>query len=247
LYKGIGQGLPINEGGSFGRLWATKDSKKKNEIISPAEEMDRYRAFMDLADKYQVAVAGLPHDETLVAALAAEYPDVPIVLQLTGHSNRATSEKVRSMCAAISRARNVYLEMGLAPAELYEVALSDPNIGPTRIVFGTDWGSSHYVYSQRGQGIRGDSFSSYVDWIGNYGTVRYQSDYYGWSLYQIDKLREMWTQDELNLILGGNAARIFKLDVPYTRLFPEGRVDLFGAEWEKFVPYIPRDRVKNKR
>ena len=246
-YKGIGQGIPINEGGSFGRLWATKDSKKKNEVISEAEMIDRYRAFMALASKYQVAVAGMPHEESLVSCLAAEYPDVPIVLQLTGHSNRATSEKLRSMCAAISRARNVYLEMGLAPAELYEVALSDPNIGPTRIVFGTDWGSSHHVYSQRGRPIRGDTFSSYVDWVGNWGPPRYQTDYYGWSLYQIDKLREMWTQDELNLILGGNAARIFKLDVPYTRMFPEGRVDLFGTEWEKFVPYIPRDRVKHHK
>lgn len=243
-YSGIGQGLPITEKGSFGELWATRETKKQSESLTDQDVLNRCRLFMDLAAKYKVAVAGGPHDEKLITRLAAEYPEVPIVLQLVGHGFRANTERLRSLCTAIGRVKNVYLEMGLAPAELYEVPLSDPNLGPTRIVFGTDWGASHYVYSQPGRPIRGESFTSYVDWIGKWGPVRYQTDYYGWSLHQIDKLRDTLTQDELNLILGGNAARIFRLDVPYTRLFPEGRVDLWGIEWDKHIPFIPRDQVK---
>jgi hypothetical protein len=49
------------------------------------------------------------------------------------------------------------------------------------------------------------------------GIVHYQVDYWGWSLRELGGVR--LSQDDMNLILGGNAARIFKLDVPHTRLF----------------------------
>jgi len=245
-YKGIGQGVPISELGAFGRMWAKGREKKEAEELTEKEALRRYRMFMDLAAKYEVAVSGLPPEEKMTLQLAAEYPDVPIVLQLIGWGRRASRSKIEWVCEMATQANNIYLEMGMAPAELYEIALSDPNIGPTRIVFGTDWGASHYVYSQPGRPIRGDSFTSYVDWINKWGVLRYQSDFWGWSLHQIDKLRDTLTQDEINLVLGGNAARVFKLDVPYTRLFPEARIDLWGMEWEKYTPFIPRDQVKKK-
>jgi predicted TIM-barrel fold metal-dependent hydrolase len=246
-YKGIGQGLPITERGPFEDIWAKGGSKKQAEVTTEAERLDRSRMFVDLAAKYKVAVAISSRDEGIIARLAAEYPEVPFVLQLVGHGDRASRTKIESLCILAGRAKNVYLEMGLAPAELYEIPLSDPNVGPTQIVFGTDWGASHHIYSQPGRPIRGQTFTSYADWIGKWGAARYQTDYWGWSLHQIDKLRDTLTQDELNLILGGNAARVFKLDVPYTRLFPEGRVDLWGVEWEKSVPFLPTDQIKKKR
>jgi len=49
------------------------------------------------------------------------------------------------------------------------------------------------------------------------GIPHYQGDYWGWSLREITSVRA--SQDDLNLILGGNAARIFDLDVPHTRMF----------------------------
>jgi hypothetical protein len=42
-------------------------------------------------------------------------------------------------------------------------------------------------------------------------------DCWGWSLKQIDRLDI--SQDDLNLILGGNAIRLFKLKFPLTRMF----------------------------
>ncbi|GAH21571.1 unnamed protein product, partial [marine sediment metagenome] len=73
----------------------------------------------------------------------------------------------------------------------------------------------------------------------------YHIDWWGWALHQIHKIRDWVTQDEINLILGGNAARIFKLPVPYERMFLSGRPDIWGVDWEKSVPFIPRDQVIN--
>jgi hypothetical protein len=42
-------------------------------------------------------------------------------------------------------------------------------------------------------------------------------DVWGWSLRQLNNLDIV--QDDLNLILGGNAARLYKLTVPHNRLF----------------------------
>ncbi len=226
-YKGIGQGLPITESWAFEWLWATKEEKKKAEFLTEAEALDRYRMFYDLAEKYEVVVAGAPHEEKILDQLLAEYPEVPTVMQLVG---RHEGGDLQVLCNIATRHKNLYLEMGQAPAEIYEIPLSDPNIGPSQIVHGTDWGASHHVYSQPGRGLRGGSYTSCVDWIRKWGPPPYQTDYWGWSLHQIDRLRDTLTQDEINLILGGNAARIFKLDVPYTRLFPEeGRPDLWGV------------------
>jgi predicted TIM-barrel fold metal-dependent hydrolase len=39
----------------------------------------------------------------------------------------------------------------------------------------------------------------------------------GWSLKQVIRLDI--SQDDLNLILGGNALRVYKIDFPITRMF----------------------------
>ena len=49
------------------------------------------------------------------------------------------------------------------------------------------------------------------------GIVTHQVDIMGWSLKQLQSLNI--SQDDLNLILGGNALRIFKIDFPLTRMF----------------------------
>ena len=63
-----------------------------------------------------------------------------------------------------------------------------------------------------------------------YGDMpRFSPDVWGWSLSQLGKLNI--PQDDMNLILGGNAAFLYKIKtpVPYERLFkPVKR----GFEWE---------------
>jgi hypothetical protein len=41
------------------------------------------------------------------------------------------------------------------------------------------------------------------------------------------KVSEMNPKDDINLILGGTAAKLYKLPVPYPRMFPEGQPDIF--------------------
>ena len=111
---------------------------------------------------------------------------------------------------------NVYLETGLYWAELYEKPLADPNIGPRKLIWGTDWGASIVVYSRAGQHPL-----SYADQIKSWGAPDHQSDIFGWSLRQVDKMANKLdlSQDDLNLILGGNAVRLFGIEMPHTRLF----------------------------
>ena len=74
----------------------------------------------------------------------------------------------------------------------------------------------------------------------------YQPDFYGWGLRTIDRVGDWLTQDEINLIMGGTAARLYKLPVPYSRMFPEARPDIFGPDWEKdWYPLIPDEQIQD--
>jgi predicted TIM-barrel fold metal-dependent hydrolase len=95
---------------------------------------------------------------------------------------------------------------------LYQKALLDPNIGPEKLVWGTDWGASLPFHTQIGH-----TPQAYPVQIRNQPLVRHQVDCWGWSLKQVSAVNI--AQDDLNLMLGGNAARLFKLDVPHSRLF----------------------------
>ncbi len=112
---------------------------------------------------------------------------------------------------------NVYLETGLWWTELYERALLDPNVGADKLIWGTDWGASLGFHSQIGH-----TPPSYAVQVRRKGLVKHQVDFWGWSLRELSRLRI--PQDDLNLILGGNAARIFNLPLPHTRLFREREV-----------------------
>ncbi len=54
-------------------------------------------------------------------------------------------------------------------------------------------------------------------------------------LHQIDKQRDSLSQDEINLILGGNAARIWDLPVPHQRMFMNGHPDVWGVHWDRSI------------
>ena len=55
------------------------------------------------------------------------------------------------------------------------------------------------------------------------GLPAHQPDYWGANQRQLLKfaLDTDLPQDDLNLILGGNAARLLDLDVPHSRMFPD--------------------------
>jgi len=152
--------------------------------------------------------------------LAAEYPDVTIVMQHGGMEGWWGEWMVERCCHVAASHENVYLEVGMYWAELLVKVLRDPNIGPEKLVWGTDWGASHVVYAQPGQYP-----SSYITQVRKWGIPAHQPDYWGWCLRQILKATFIYdiSQDDLNLVMGGNAVRIWKLHekVPHRRLFKE--------------------------
>jgi predicted TIM-barrel fold metal-dependent hydrolase len=107
---------------------------------------------------------------------------------------------------------NVYLETGLWWTDMYMKALLDPNIGPEKLIWGCDWGASIPFHAQYG-----NQPPAYAVQLRKEPLVRHQVDVWGWSLKQL--LRLDIVQDDLNLILGGNAARLYGLPVPHKRLF----------------------------
>ena len=168
--------------------------------------------------RYSTGVLGPSNFNPLWAHdLASAYPDVPIILDHGGIQGW-WSERLWEDCLHVAAAHdNVYLETGLWWAELYDKPLADPNIGPEKLLWGTDWGASIPFHSQPGRYP-----PAYAVQVRSRGPVGHQVDTWGWSLRELARLRI--PQDDLNLILGGNAARLFKLEPPLRRLFREPEV-----------------------
>ena len=218
----------------------------KGKIYGMRERLDEFRKICDLMAKYDVAVyTGTDH-----CRIADEYPDVPMIIMHGGYSAsgyRDGPDLIRRACGMAANA-NVYLETGCWPAEYYEIPLKDLNVGATQLMWsGCDQGNCpQYHFSRQGTKYLAPTGSQFAATKFLF-TPRYQTDWYGWSLFQVHKVRHMnlATQDELNLILGGNAAKIFKLPVPQPRMFPCGRPDINGIHWEKSIPFLPAEQIQN--
>jgi len=238
-FIGIGEFVPMD-----------RDPKKEYTF---KERLNEYRAFMELAQKYDVTIDfhdfshGFEWDPyQLLRRIAREYPDVNIVFCHSGYSIGGYTygeEVIKKACNIAGSSNNIYLETGNWPAEYFRIALEDPNVGPARLIWGGDYGNvPQYIMANPG-----GNPPSYASVIRKFpGVPYYQIDWWGWALHQIRKLKEWVTQDEINLILGGNAAKIFKLPVPYERMFLSGRPDVFGIYWDETVPYIPDEQIINK-
>ncbi|MCC6947280.1 MAG: amidohydrolase family protein [Bradyrhizobiaceae bacterium] len=213
-FIGIGEGCPGNP--------------TRKTTIGQTERMDEIRVAMQLARKHKVpmqfhtgVVMGYPlthcyWPETLnpmwLIDIATEFPDVPMVLNHGGMQGWHSKKWVEDCLFLAAASDNVYLETGLWWTELYERALVDPNIGPEKLMWGTDWGASLPIHGQ----LRHEP-QTYAVQYRRQGVVSHQVDMWGWSLKQLWRLDI--PQDDLNLILGGTAARVYKLPVPHTRLF----------------------------
>ena len=244
-YCGIGEFVP--------RDWSP------DKIYTFEERFNEYCIFMDMARKYDVPIAfhdlmwiDLPFDTwTLLSCVIRKYPDVKIVVNHGGHSIGAYAFgdwKVRKTlnCAGMYQSRgesNVYLEIGTWTAEMMQLAMEDPNVGPTQLLWGSDYGHvpQYNTVDKNREGKFPTSFSTAMK---RWNPVPdYQTDWWGWELHQISKLKDWYGQDEINLILGGNAAKLFKLPVPHERMFLCGRPDINGIYHKESVPFIPIEQV----
>ena len=227
-----------------------------NQFYTAEQRFYEHVPFFELARKYDVPIA--IHDVVgegvwlfdpwaLLMKLIGAYPDVKVVINHGGHSIGAyifDDSIIRKALACCGRSENVFLEIGTWTAEMMQLAMEDPNVGPTQLLWGSDYGHVPQYLTQdvRRNGKMPASFcTSMKRWT---PVPAYQTDWWGWGVTQITKLKEWYSQDEINLVLGGNAARLFKLPVPFERMFLSGRPDINGVNWEKTVPYVPVEQVK---
>ncbi len=218
-FVGIGEGLPTDHD----RLTTTSQTDRLDEMRPTLEVARKHKSVVRV---HSGVVMGYPlthhfWPETLhpmwLLDIAQEYPDVPIVFDHGGVQGGASERFFEQALLVAGANDNVYLETGLWWPELYEKALRDPNVGPEKLLWGTDWGASIPFHSQPGQVP-----SEYAVQLRKQPPPQHQVDVWGWALRQL--LRLNIVQDDLNLILGGNAARLFGLTLPLTRLFrPVGR------------------------
>jgi len=213
-FVGIGEGMPADA--------------SRRKTISQTERLDQIRPVMEVARKHKTVahvhtgvIMGYPltfhyWPETLnplwATDIAAEYPEVPIVLNHGGIQGWWSERFYQDALAVAAAHDNVYLETGLWWADLYSKPLLDPNIGAEKLLWGCDWGASIPFHAQYG-----NQPPAYAVQLRKQPPPRHQVDVWGWSLRQL--LRLDITQDDMNLILGGNAARLYKLKVPHKRLF----------------------------
>lgn len=233
-FKGIGEGF----------------SSMQRTNLSWPEHLEMICQYMELCRKHKVVAqyhAGFPNGYVGGKELAAMvgnydnpwanvlhahqvaslYPDVPIILCHSGIEGSGYYTEIYKQCLHVAASHhNVYLECGQWWAELYEVPLKDPNIGAEKLVWGTDWGASCTPQSWM-PGCVPETFCTQDVKI---GPPSHQVDVYGWSLRELGRLNI--PQDDLNLILGGNAVRLFGIKTPHTRLFK----DYMGAPSKNVYP-----------
>lgn len=245
-YIGIGEFVPRN--------W------DKDHIYTFEERFNEYCIFCEIAQKYKVPLAY--HEVqwsdfyfdpwVLLNRLTKKYPDVQFIVNHGGQSigdYPMGDWKIRKSLQSAGRYTgrnampNVFLEVGTWTAEMIRMACEDPNVGPTQLLWGSDYGNvpQYLVNNTNGSSKFPSTFSNSMKrWP---ATPAYQSDWWGWERTQIEQLKHWVGQDEVNLILGGNAAKLFKLPVPYERMFMCGRPDVYGIHWEESIPFIPMDQI----
>jgi len=225
-FHGIGEGL-------------ARDRTAKKKLITWEERLDQICHLFELGRKYKTPMiyhTGLPigakwldmarsraHAEMcdngnplLCHEVAALYPDVPIILAHGGVEASGYYMDDYEKCLNVAAShKNVFLETGMWWAELYDKPLKDPNIGAKKLVWGCAWGqrNNYQVW------MPGQVPTTYNVAQLDVGPIDFSPDVWGWSLRELGRLNI--PQDDLNLIFGGNATWLYKLDtpLPYERMF----------------------------
>jgi Amidohydrolase len=220
-FVAIGESLPYMPATSWGSPRPVGQAEAIENVLRIVEVAQRHGvaarmhtgAPMGYAMAYSYGFIGPVNWNPLwMHDVATAFPDVPIVFDHGGMQAHWYERFYDEVVHVLAAHDNVYAETGLWWRELYEKPLTDPNIGPSKLLWGTDWGASMQIYSQPGR-----QPPSYAVQLRGEGPPAYQVDYWGWSLRELSGIR--LSQDDMNLIVGGNAARVFGLDVPHTRLF----------------------------
>jgi hypothetical protein len=168
---------------------------------------------------------------TMLANVCFKFPDLKVVI---AHGGGYKGYEIEKACTVASNFEHVYLETGYWKAEYYEYALKDYHVGAKKLIWGGGDTGSRIWYQQAMQTgaklvEKTRVWNNRNNWTSDRREVEYQPDFYGWSTHQVHRLKDLdlCTQDEINLIVGGNAARLFKLSINPLITFCSGRPDLW--------------------
>lgn len=234
--------------------------------VSLERRLDEWAAICELGVKYDVPV--LCHDQILNAregnwtltqllARISEMNPKATIIQTHGaveDERERGMDAIRDMYMVVGTLPNVYMETGGWCEKQFEIAFEE-GVTANKLMWGHDYGNvpQHIVRStienfgpkpkpleyRKTMSIMAFGYKNFP------AVPTYQPDFYGWGLRTIDRVGDWLTQDEINLILGGTAAKLYKLPVPHSRMFPEGRPDIFGDKWEESIPFIPREQIQH--
>ena len=210
----------------------------------------RYQRFEELCAVAEVAVA---HDVpmyfheydsnniegpfTMIGDVISKYPNFKVII---AHGGGYKPFEIERACILAGLYDTVYLETGYWKADYYEYALKDYHVGAKKLIWGGGDTGSRLWYPQatRPGAKYGETtrvWHNRNNWVGMHREADYQPDYYGWATHQIHRLKdlELCTQDEINLIIGGNAARLYKLNLNPLITFCSNRPDLWVPSEER--------------
>ena len=175
----------------------------------------------------------------------------------SGEEQHAGVEGMKKVYPVVASFDNVYVETGGWSEKNFEVAF-ESGMSAAQMMWGHDYGNvPQYIYRENIMNYNPTpemvspwdyrkTVSFFMRCDSDFPEVpTYQSDFYGWGLRTVDRVGDWLPQDEINLILGGTAAKLYKLPVPYPRMFPEGRPDIYGDKWEESIPYLPDDQIQH--
>jgi predicted TIM-barrel fold metal-dependent hydrolase len=149
-------------------------------------------------------------DPVLIDDLAIRFPDVPIILGHMGTNSSLTHDLPDRARQVAARNANVYLETCQATAEQIEQAYLDPQIGPDKLVFGTDWGASISYHRVDGLAHAHGGTKVFAATPAN-DPPRTLVLHEDWAMRQMNKI-EM-PEEHRSMILGINMARLCGIEV----------------------------------
>ena len=254
-FVGVGEFTP----GSFARSIQLPGAEGP---VSFEKRLDEWNALCELVIKYDVPL--YCHDgfirqkegnwtvKDLLIKVCEANPDAKVVLAHGGGGRN--EDEMRETYAAYGSLDNLTLETGGWYAGQFEIAF-EAGVTANHLMWGHDYGNVPQYIVRKNIGQWGpmpesledrNTMSKMMFGYKNWPAVpTYQPDFYGWGMRTVDRVGDWLTQDEINLIMGGTAAKLFKLPVPYPRMFPEGRPDIFGDKWEESIPYLPDEQIEN--
>ena len=168
---------------------------------------------------------------TMLANVCFKFPNLKVII---AHGGGYKGYEIEKAVTLASNFEHVYLETGYWKSEYYEYALKDYHVGARKLIWGGGDTGSRIWYQQAMQPgailvEKTKIWNNRNNWTPERREAEYQPDFYGWATHQIHRLKDLdlCTQDEINLIIGGNAARLYKLDLNPLITFCSGRPDLW--------------------